>query len=107
MREARANALRDTKTLKHRHTARIIPPMDIKGLTRAQHNRISPLLIDLHTAISVAMATKRTPIVHVMDTQTSATHHKKPIEDAITKNGASKRATATVLIRIVRTLQIA
>src|SRR5436305_7466071 len=80
MREARANAPRSTKTLIHSHAARTIPPTDIKGLAHALHNRIIPLLIDLHTAISVAMATKRTPTVHVTDIQTSTRGHTKPIE---------------------------
>jgi hypothetical protein len=104
MREAIANTLRGTMMLIHSHTARIIPPMDIKGLAHARQNRIILLLISLYTAISVATAMKQTPTVHVTDTQTSAIHHKKPIEDAITKNQDNKQATATALLRIAQTL---
>jgi hypothetical protein len=107
MREAKANALRSTKTLIRNHTARIIPPTDIKGLAHALHNQIILLLIDLHTEISAAMAMKRTPTVHVTAIQTSATRHKKPIEDTITRNLASMKTIATELIHIVRILQTA
>ena len=77
MREVIANALLGTTMLIHSHTARIIPPTDIKGLAHAQQNPIILLLISLLTAISVAMTTKRTPTVHVTDIQTSAIRHQK------------------------------
>jgi hypothetical protein len=107
MREAIANALRGTTMLIHSHTARIIPPTDIKSLAHALQNRITLLLISLHIAISVATATKQTPTVHITDIQTSAIRHKKPIEDAITRNQDHKKATAMELLRIVHTLQTA
>lgn len=105
MREAIANTFRSTTMLIRSHTARIIPPTDIKGLAQAHQNRIILLLIDLRTAISVATATKKTPTVHVMTIQISAIGHKKAIEDAITRNRDDKKVTPTVLIRIVQTLQ--
>jgi hypothetical protein len=105
MREVIANALRGTMMPIHSHTARIIPPTDIKGLAHALQNRIILLLISLLTAISVAMTTKSTPTVHATDIQTSAIRHKKPIEDAITRNRASKKAIVTVPMHIVPTRQ--
>jgi hypothetical protein len=107
MREAITNTLRGITMLIHSHTARIIPPTDIKGLAHALLNQIILLLISLHTAISVATATKQTPTVHITDIQTSAIRHKKPIEDAITRHQDTKKATATELLRIVQTLQTA
>jgi len=107
MRGVIADALRSTMMLIHSHAARIIPPTDIKGLAQAPQNRTIHLLISLHIAISVDMATKETPTVRVTSIQTSAIGHKKGIEDAITRNQASKKATAMVLIRIAQTPQTA
>src|SRR5579859_6899318 len=97
MREVTANALRSTTS----HTARIIPPTDIKGLAHTIQTRIALSLISLHVAISVAMATKKTPTALVTTTiQTSAIGHKREIADAITRNRDDKKATATILLRI-------
>jgi len=104
MREAIANALHSTTMQAHSHTARIIPLTDIKGLAHAHQNRIILLLISLPTAISVAMATKKTPTMPVTGTQTSAIGRKKEIEDTIIRNRDDKKTTTMVLIRTVRTL---
>ena len=104
MREAIANALRDTRMPIHSHVARIIPQTDIKGLAHALPNQIMPLLISLHTAISVAMAMKKTPTGHITDIQTSAIDHKMEIEDAIIRN-RDKKTVVMELIRIARTRQ--
>ena len=107
MRKAGTNAMRGITTLIHSHTARTIPPTDIQGRAHAQQTRIILLLIGLHTTISAAMATERTPTRHVTDVQTSAIGHKIPIEDVIARNQANKKASVTVLMRIVPTQQTA
>jgi hypothetical protein len=105
MKEVITSAFLSTMMLIHSHNARITPPTDIKGLARALQNRIVLPLISHRTAISVAMATPKTPTVPVMTIQTLAIGHKKATEDAITRNRDDKQATPTVLIRIVQTLQ--
>jgi hypothetical protein len=104
-REVITNALRSTTMHTRSLAVRTIPPTAIKGLARALPNRTILLLIGLHTAISVAMATKKTPTVHATTIPTSATGHKMEIEDAIIRNRGDKKAIATMLIRTVLTLQ--
>jgi hypothetical protein len=107
IREVTANALRGTTMLIQSHTARIILPMNIKGLAHALQNRTILLLISSLTVISVAMTTKSTPTVHATDTQTSVTCHKKQIENAITGSLIDKKVTVTALTHTVPTQQTA